>query len=249
MSSARLSVSLYALSVFLGVNALPSTSRYAVKERHAVPRAWTEAGSASKSDVINLQIGLKQRNEGLIEQHLVEVSDPSHARYGEHLTAAEVHDMVAPSDETVGLVSAWLREHGISNAGIAPSKDWISVVLPIEKAEELLQTSYKTYKHSDGSTISRAPEWSLPVHLHEHIDVVQPTTSFFHPEANAKTLGPYGKGPSHEMSWWERTGQQLYGDHRHNKVSTPVNRLLDSHILTCYPREVCRQRCCGGCCV
>ncbi|KAK5136110.1 hypothetical protein LTR08_004160 [Meristemomyces frigidus] len=203
---------LYALSALLGAHALPASlgSTYALKERHAVPHAWTAVGPAPKSQVISLQIGLKQSNEGVVEQHLIEVSDPTHPRYGQHLTAAEVHALTAPSDDTVDLVQDWLLEHGISRTALSPAKDWISIVVPIAKAEELLQTSYSTFKHRDGSEISRAPEWSLPAHLHEHIDVVQPTNSFF---TNARAWGPELKGPSHPMSWWEHSGKHMYGGH------------------------------------
>jgi len=212
MSVPKLSLFLHILNTLHGAWALPSSrSTYAVKERHAVPAAWTAVGPASQSELVNLQIGLKQRNEGAVEQHLLEVSDPVHPRYGQHLSAAEIHDIVAPARETVDLVQEWLAEHGVSNAGFSRAKDWISVVVPIEKAEELLQTSYFTYRHHDGSTLTRAPEWSLPVHLHEHIDVVQPTTSFFRPKPEVKAPRPAVRGPSHPMSWWEHTGKHLYG--------------------------------------
>ncbi|KAK3720454.1 hypothetical protein LTR37_003867 [Vermiconidia calcicola] len=135
---------------------------------------------ASQNENIHLQIGLKQRNEGVVEQHLIEISDPNHARYGQHLSVDEIHDIISPSADTITLVHAWLLDHNIHDAAFSPSKDWVSVVIPIGKAEKLLQTSYKEFKHDeDGSTLSRAPEWSLPLHLHDHIDVVQPTTSFF----------------------------------------------------------------------
>lgn len=171
------------LGAIAAAYALPSTvrSEYTVKERHAVPRGWSEAGPASKSDTIHLQIGLKQSNEGSIEKHLAEVSDPAHPRYGQHLTAAEIEKIVRPSDESVDLVQEWLAEHGINDHALNSAKDWIIVAIPIEKAEQLLQTTYSKFTHSDGSSVSRAPEWSLPAHLHEHIDVVQPTTSFFRP--------------------------------------------------------------------
>ena len=186
-------LTVYAIGAISGVHALPSKPRsdYALKERHAVPLSWTNIGPASKSEEVHLQLGLKQRNEGVVEQHLLEVSDPSHARYGQHMTADEIYEIVSPSDESVELVQSWLVEHGITNLAHSPSKDWIHIVVPIEKAEELLQTSYSTFQHWDGSTLNRAPEWSLPVHLHEHIDVVQPTTSFFRPtpEVNKPLLG------------------------------------------------------------
>ena len=189
----QLCLSIYAVGAISGVLALPSKARseYAVKERHAVPLSWTNIGPASKSEKVHLQVGLKLRNEGVVEQHLLEVSDPKHARYGQHLSAEEIHDIVSPSEESVELVQAWLVEHGITNLAYSPSKDWVHIIVPIEKAEELLQTSYSTFQHWDGSTLNRAPEWSLPIHLHEHVDVVQPTTSFFRPkpEANKPLLG------------------------------------------------------------
>ena len=52
----------------------------------------------------------------------------------------------------------------------------------MEKAEQLFHTSYKTFRHEDDTTLSRAPEWSLPVPSHEHIDGTQPMTSFFRPK-------------------------------------------------------------------
>jgi len=90
-------------------------------------------------------------------------------------------------------VKAWLVEHGIADADCAPAQDWISIVVPIEKAEELLQTSYSKYEHKQGHTINRATEWSLPLHLFEHIDVVSnaattPTSSCLHSVRRPKTL-------------------------------------------------------------
>jgi tripeptidyl-peptidase-1 len=174
-----LSLSLCGLSA---INALPTSPHYvyAVKESHAVPRGWTEVGPVSRSDGVHLQIGLKQRNEGGIEQHLLEISDPNNARHGQHLTPAEVRDIVSPHPDAMKLVYAWLL-HNITeeDAVLGPSGDWISILLPIARVEQLLETQYKFFKYEEsGETISRAPEWSLPVDLHEYIDVVQPTTSF-----------------------------------------------------------------------
>jgi len=202
------------LAALLGVQAMPSTpvASYAVKESHPVPRVWTAVGPADKSETINLQIGLKQSNEGAIERHLLEISNPDHKRYGQHLSADQVADIVRPAADSKNLVHQWLVEHGINEIGYSPANDWISIVVPIEKAEELLQTSYTKYAHRDGATLSRAAEWSLPLHLHEHVDVVQPTTSFFRPSAEIQSYGPntLDIGESHPMSWWEETGKAMY---------------------------------------
>ncbi len=37
---------------------------------------------------------------------------------------------------------------------------------------------YHVWAHSDGDTIIRTTTYSLPEHLHEHIELVQPTTLF-----------------------------------------------------------------------
>ncbi|EDU49987.1 tripeptidyl-peptidase 1 precursor [Pyrenophora tritici-repentis] len=165
-------------------------SPYAVKETHYVPREWQKLGRAHGAKTIQLQIGLKQGRFEELDRHLHEVSDPDHVRYGQHLTPEEVDELVAPTSETYNLVHEWLRENGIStdNLGYSSAKDWVIVHLPIEMVESLLDTEYHTYKHKDGSVVARTTKWSLPRHLHSHIDTVQPTTSFFKTTAQASTL-------------------------------------------------------------
>jgi tripeptidyl-peptidase-1 len=117
------------------------------------------------------------------------VSDPDHERYGQHLSGEEVDELVAPTSETHNLVHDWLSDNGIdvSNLGYSSAKDWIIVHLPIEKIEELLDTKYHNYKHRDGAVVARTTRWSLPRHLHAHIDAIQPTTSFFRGAARDAT--------------------------------------------------------------
>lgn len=203
-------------SLLLGsavVLAAPSSKAYAVKEKHAVPRGWTAVSRPSRSHVINLDIGLKQRNQDKLEQHVIEVSDPSHARYGQYLSASEVKELVAPSDETIELVKTWLSEHGISAKILNPTEDSILVALPVEKVEELLDTTYSVFRHEDGTEFVRTPEWSLPQHLHEHIDVIQPTNSFFRPNKEAKEY----KSEDAAIIW--NGGEDWWKGPPHNPVS------------------------------
>jgi tripeptidyl-peptidase I len=50
--------------------------------------------------------------------------------------------------------------------------------MPIRVAEQLLNTSYSVWSHVSGDSIVRTTYYNLPKNLHEHIDVIQPTTSF-----------------------------------------------------------------------
>ena len=118
------------------------------------------------------------------------VSDPANVRYGQHLTEHEVNELVKPSEDALDLVHDWLYDHGIETSSLSysPAKDWIKVSLPVSEVESLLDTKYSVFEHEEGGYIVRTPEWSLPQHLHEHVDVVQPTNSFFRAKAQRSTL-------------------------------------------------------------
>ncbi|CAF9942975.1 MAG: hypothetical protein ALECFALPRED_010346 [Alectoria fallacina] len=169
---------------------LRSRTEYAVKDTHHVPRKWHKVGPAPAHALLNLHIGLKQSQFDELERHLYEVSTPSHPRYGQHLTNEEVDELVKPADDTLNLVHDWLFDSGIDRAQLSynRAKDFIKVSLPVGEIERLLDTKYSIYKHLDGDRILRAPEWSLPKHLHDHIDVIQPTNSFFRPAGRRTTL-------------------------------------------------------------
>ena len=78
--------------------------------------------------------------------------------------------------------------------------------VPISQAETLLNTTYSTYQHEDGSQLNRAPEWSLPEYLHDHINVVQPTTSFF----RLRRQAVQDESAWHDVSWWQAQAQETY---------------------------------------
>jgi len=152
---------------------------YKVKDSHFVPRSFSRIGRAPEDHVINLKISLKQSKFDELERHLYEISDPHHSRYGQHLSTDEVNELIRPSDETTTLVHEWLKEHGIaSDLDKSPAGDWIDVKLPVKAVESLLNTEYSLYRHVDGEQMIRTTEWSLPLHLHEHINTIQPTNSF-----------------------------------------------------------------------
>ncbi|KAL7626034.1 hypothetical protein AAE478_002803 [Parahypoxylon ruwenzoriense] len=164
-------------------NPVRSRTPYRVKDAHHVPRGWKKLHRAPGEHVIDLQIGVKQGNFAELERHLYEVSDPDHHRYGEHLSADEVEELVKPTDETLDLVHEWLEVNGITPSGYSSAKDWIMVSLPVKTVERLLDTEYHVYQHKDGGIVTRAPRWSLPLHLHDRIDTIQPTNSFFRARA------------------------------------------------------------------
>lgn len=78
-----------------------------------------------------------------------------------------------PAEETLDLVHEWLLTNGVHELNYSPAKDWISVQIDVSSAEALLDAEYSVYQHEDGSVLVRTEKWSLPRHLHEHVDTIQ----------------------------------------------------------------------------
>jgi tripeptidyl-peptidase-1 len=121
------------------------------------------------------------------------------------LSELDVKKLVQPADNSLALVHEWLAEHGIETGDLSYSaaKDWIKVSLPVDRIESLLDTKYSVYRHEDGSETVRTSEWSLPVHLHEHIDTIQPTNSFFRstPKAVSLEVNKFGGSYSKDVTY------------------------------------------------
>ncbi|PFH47604.1 hypothetical protein AMATHDRAFT_151702 [Amanita thiersii Skay4041] len=161
--------------------ALPRSTVNLLKETVHVPRGWTRHSSPSPDHVIVLRIGLPQPNFPVLEKHLYEVSDPAHERYGQHLSKEEVDNLVAPHSDSIKAVDEWLASFGFGEESIvrSPAKDWVTIRVPVSLAEEMLDTKYHVWKHDkSGDYLVRTTSYSLPETLHEHVDVIQPTTMF-----------------------------------------------------------------------
>ncbi|KAI0794109.1 subtilisin-like protein [Fomes fomentarius] len=146
-----------------------------------VPRGWELHGPAPSDYTFDMRIGLKQDRFDELVTALYEVSDPAHARYGQHLSKEEVAALVAPHADSVSNVEDWLLAHGLdtSSAQRSPSGDWITVRVSVSQAEEMLGTKYNLFRHGKSEDyVVRTMNYSLPSILHEHITVVAPTTYF-----------------------------------------------------------------------
>ncbi|KAF8321037.1 tripeptidyl peptidase A [Cantharellus anzutake] len=172
-----------ALPLLSWVCAAPPAHHFVEKSSIRLPRGWTHHGTPSPHTPITLRFGLAQPYFHQIESALLEISDPSSPRWTEHLTKEEVEKFSAPHSDSIILLESFLVSHGIDITGDAlqrtPASDWISLKTTIGIAEKLLDTTYSIYaNHETGLTAIRTMSYSLPAHLHDHIDVVQPTNYF-----------------------------------------------------------------------
>ncbi|XP_006462127.1 hypothetical protein AGABI2DRAFT_193429 [Agaricus bisporus var. bisporus H97] len=167
------------------VNASPLARRWDdFAEKHAwveVPRGWEMVSEAPSDHTFDLRIGVKSSGMEQLIENLMQTSDPTHSRYGQHLSKEELHDFVQPHPDSSGAVEAWLEDFGISDDFIdrTGSGNWVTVRVSVAQAERMLGTKYNVYRHSkSGESVVRTMSYSLPSELHSHIDVVAPTTYF-----------------------------------------------------------------------
>jgi tripeptidyl-peptidase-1 len=72
----------------------------------------------------------------MFQARLLEISDPAHPTFGQHMTAAQVAALVAPPASVVQTVTAWLTSQTsatASDVSLSGSGDFLSVVLPVHE--------------------------------------------------------------------------------------------------------------------
>lgn len=170
------------------------------EQRGEVPNGFAQTGVPSSDTLITLRIALSHTNIAGLESELYAVSDPVSARYGQHLTPAEVGsyvlppifhvnllqvaEFVKPTEQAVTAVDEWLSENDISSTPVAPAGDMISITISVEKANKLLDTRFNTFTHMEtGAKSIRTLAYSIPVSLQGVVEFVHPTVSFTRPLA------------------------------------------------------------------
>lgn len=132
--------------------------------------------------MLRLTIGLPQSNATGLQAALQDVSDPNSENYGHHLSKSEVEQLVAPKSESLQAVNDWLSKNGIQPASTSPAGDLITIQIPPQKANTLLNANFTGYVHEQSNTtMLRTLAYSLPAGVSDHIAFVYPTTQFIPP--------------------------------------------------------------------
>ncbi|KAF8262584.1 subtilisin-like protein [Lactarius quietus] len=154
---------------------------HTVHSWNKVPENWMDVGHPTTGTTINLYIALRPHRESALIDALYEVSDPSHPRYGAHLTREKVAELAAPHPHTLDLVRAWLIHHNVpfSSFSMTNGNTLRLTNVSIIQANKLLGASYQLYKHvKTNETVVRTIGYALPAVLHHHVWTVAPTTHF-----------------------------------------------------------------------
>jgi tripeptidyl-peptidase-1 len=164
--------------------------------------------------IIPIRIALRQNNLETGYDRLMDVSHPSSSNYGKHLSAEDVHDIFAPSEETLQIVKEWLLSSGIEEDEVLhfTNKGWLAVDIPAHHAEKLFATEYYEHEFSNSMRIG-CDSYHLPAHVSEHIDFVKPGVAMSAPMKKRKVKrdeagwpGPWPRpphGPPHPWPHWQ----------------------------------------------
>ncbi|KAJ6535085.1 family S53 protease [Mycena capillaripes] len=148
----------------------------------SVPAGFARVGATADSAPVNLRIALPSSDVSGLQKTLLDVSSPRSSNYGNHLTKAEVNAFLAPSSEAVAAVQAWLASHDLVATPSSSAGDWLSLTVPVSKANELFAAKYETFEHiASGKTYARTLSYSLPAEVAEFIEHIHPTVTFNNP--------------------------------------------------------------------
>ncbi|CDO70468.1 hypothetical protein BN946_scf184569.g11 [Trametes cinnabarina] len=127
-------------------------------------------------------LALKPGNTSGLIKSLLDVSDPASSKYGQHLSKAEVDQLVAPPAESVQTVTSWLKNNGIDAEAYSSAGDMLRIQISPAQANTLFNANFSTYVHEKtNTTMVRTLSYSLPADVNEHLAFVYPTTQFIPP--------------------------------------------------------------------
>lgn len=181
--------SLVALAVLAasGSLAVPAPADLLTKETVIVPRGWVKRGSVDSSRKVTMKLGLARRGIADLQERLQQIADPDHEHYGNWLSLEQTHAYLKPSDVATRAVDDWLASHGVTITKRSDVGDLISFETTYAQARSMLgDAEFSVYESLETrEQIVRTSSFKLPRSVHEHIDIVSPSTNFGVPKAQA----------------------------------------------------------------
>ena len=168
----------FAVTVFSSPISIPHSVH---EKRSELPPGWIKRDVLDRRAILPMKIALTQSNLAEGSQWLDEVSDPDSDRYGFHWTAKDIAHAFAPSKDSIDAVKAWLASAGIPETRVkqGQSLGFVEFEATVDEAENLLNTEYNVYQHTEtGQPHVACEEYSIPSYLTEHVDFVYPTVHF-----------------------------------------------------------------------
>ncbi|KAM6481931.1 putative alkaline serine protease AorO [Trichoderma sp. SZMC 28011] len=166
----------------LASNSAPRVLHESREAKHQLSQ-WQKLDKLPPDTIVPVRLALKQGNTDRGKDLLMEISNHTSEKYGQHLTQEEIVELFAPANESINAVKSWLVASGISSGAIKipKSKGWLYFDATVAQLEAALETEYHVYNHlSSGSSHFGTHEYSLPSDVSEHVDFIMPGVAMAH---------------------------------------------------------------------
>jgi len=142
----------------------PATSSWAKLDKPPTEQSLT----------FTVAVRVDEERRAALEKVFWEVSDPDNIQYGNHLTLENVTELLAVPLERSNLVRNYFLDAGATSASVAPSRDMITVTMPVSAAEAALSTTFHVFGHNHHKTqiIRASAFYGLPRTVAEHVIMV-----------------------------------------------------------------------------
>lgn len=150
-----------------------------VEQLDEIPSGWSKGSTPHPSTLMTFRLAVAQTNTAALEERVIELSTPGHARYGQHMNRDEVMQFLRPSPGILDRILSWLASGHVPTGSIDIERNWISFKVSVAQAERMLKTRFAYYHHAASQTTAiRTTTYSVPRDIHPHIQLIQPTTRF-----------------------------------------------------------------------
>ena len=121
-------------------------------------------------------LSLRQQNLKQLAQIARDVSEPTHERYGQHLTMKQVQDLTKPSEETYSILNKWFDESGARISKFEPLQGGavLRLTMTVKDVRMLFKTTVTHIKLSGSKddTKLRAGDLKIPQYVANEISAI-----------------------------------------------------------------------------
>jgi tripeptidyl-peptidase-1 len=158
---------------------------------------WKASERATVNDEINVHVVLKHAPErvSLLEEKLMDVSDPRSPDYGKHLSIQEVKDVLSLSPHVSYEVEQEISKYNITDINMNKYGDILSLQMNAKEAEKLFHTELYHHVHKnapaniDSGVIRAIKPYHVPSTIADHVAIVEGLVRFPKREFVPTTIG------------------------------------------------------------
>ena len=158
---------------------VPYYGHRVVEQLPGIPEGWSEDRPPSPSTSMKFRMAIRHDKTAEIEQKAVDISTPGNRLYGQFMKREEIDDLLRPSDNALNAILSWMKSEHVPNDKIERHGNWLTWTIPVSQAEKMLHTRFRAFRNDDSQNVDiRTLEYSVPRHVYDHIQMIQPTTRF-----------------------------------------------------------------------